>query len=129
MEAPSTPATLGCGHPNDWGHGFGAYDLLGKSFCKACLTERELLEMKCARNHMSYLSADSKTLTDWGSGAIATVIGAPVKHKSRRYSQGSVFSVEMWTFRARDRNGQDWACRHWPSAGNYVRMRRLENAR
>lgn len=54
-------------------------------------------------------------ITTWTGDFVATPL-YPMRVDSRS-------KCVVW--KVRDVHGQVWQCRHWPSAGDYVRMRKL----
>lgn len=114
--------TLSCGHENDWSAMACALDANHARICKACANANELAGLRAHPKGFGYLSADSKTITDWGGMELARVVGPIAK------SQVGYSATHLWTFRARMATGEEFACRHWPNAGDYVRLTRVKGS-
>ncbi len=118
---------LDCGHANDFeGSGVGCRDARGRSLCRACALENERAALKEDPTFFAYVRRD-----DRGEIAgIATWLGAELGERIGPVTTSRAnIARKLQTFRVRDIFGATWACRHWPDAGDYVRMTRVRGAR
>ena len=76
------------------------------------ISAAEIEGLKSATNAFLYTDLSGNVST-WTGDFVGNPIGYVTKSRT------------LWTWRIRDVHGQVWACRHWPSAGDYVRCRKV----
>lgn len=126
-EVSTMSEVLSCGHPptpdSGCGTGYATTRDTNERICYSCADARERESLKTQNTFAAYLSGDSKHLTTWTGGVLATVT-----HRWFTSAGGFARGTTITRFRATDVHGQRWYGTS-PGPNMYARMRKAKDTK